>query len=173
MNQYNSRPKKIIDYISEEDFLKVINHPKVKKNMNKRTAYLLGFYQCLRVSEVVKLLKSDYDPTTGFLKIREAKGSKDRTIPLAPECRKIIKFLPLMRNVRSLQRWIKSDAETILQKNIHFHTLRHSGATYYHNSKNWDVRYLSQFLGHSSISTTQIYTHVAPKDLGKIMWEDT
>ena len=101
----------------------------------------------------------------------DAKGGKDRTIPIAPECRKIIKFLPINRDVRSLQRWIKADANKILDKDIHPHTLRHSGATYYLTEKKWDIRYISQFLGHNDVSTTQIYTHLAPKDLGKIMWD--
>lgn len=46
-----------------------------------------------------------------------------------------------------------------------------SGATYYLNEKKWNIRVVQQFLGHSDIGTTQIYTHVKPEDLFKAMWE--
>lgn len=169
---------KIPEVIKHDEFLKIVNDEKVKKKTKNCVAYLLGFYQCLRISEVVKLEKSDYDASTKLLKIRQAKGSKDRIIPIAPECVKVIKYLPVSskhskdNGIRALQYAFKKDVKRILGKNLHFHTLRHGGASYYLNVKKWDIRQVQRFLGHSDIKITQIYTHVDPSDLTKLMWDN-
>lgn len=169
---------KIPETITEKELLKIVNDPVVKKRAKNRIAYLLAFYQCLRVSEVVKLSSEDYDPNTRLLHIRQAKGSKDRRIPIAPETIRAVKFLPVGsykskdKGVRALQYALKKDGVRILGKDIHPHTLRHSGATHYLNAKRWDIRQLQIFLGHSDIKITQIYTHVNPEDLTKIMWDE-
>jgi len=169
---------KIPDTITEEEFLKLVNDPEVKKKNKNRIAYLLSFYQCLRISEVVKLTPEDYDPNTKLLHIRQAKGKKDRRIPVAPETIRTIKFLPVGSRkakdlgVRALQYALKKDGVRILGKDLHPHTLRHSGATHYLNTKRWDIRQLQVFLGHTDIKITQIYTHVNPEALTKIMWDE-
>ena len=156
--------------ITEEELLKILNDSKVRKNNRNRLAYALGFYNCLRISEVINLLPENYNTNTRLLEIKQAKGSKDRNIPIAPEVLKLIKYLPLGCGARAIQYCFKKDAQRILDKNIHFHTLRHSGATYYLNKKKWDIRQVQIFLGHSDIKITQIYTHVNPTDLTKIMY---
>ena len=169
---------KIPETITEEELIKIVNDPEVKKKTKNRIAYLFSFYQCLRISEVVKLTPQDYDPNTKLLHIRQAKGNKDRRIPIAPQTIRAIKFLPLGsdkakdKGIRALQYALKKDGKRILNKDLHPHTLRHSGATYYLNSKKWDIRQLQRFLGHSDIKITQIYTHVTPEDLTKLMWDE-
>ena len=169
---------KIPETITEKEFIKIINDPQVKKRSKNRIAYLLMFYQCLRVSEVVKLTSEDYDPNTKLLHIRQAKGSKDRRIPISPQTIRAVKFLPLGsskakdKGVRALQYAFKKDGIRIIGKDLHPHTLRHSGATHYLNAKRWDIRQLQRFLGHTDIKITQIYTHVNPEDLTKIMWDE-
>lgn len=169
---------KIPEVITHEEFLKLVNNIDVKKNIKRRCIYILAFYQCLRISEVLKLNKEDYDENTKLLHIRQAKRKKDRKIPISPNCTKCIKHLPLGsknakdKGKRALQIALKKDAIRILNKDIHPHTLRHSGATYYLNSKKWDIRQLQRFLGHTDIKITQIYTHVNPEDLTRLMWEN-
>jgi integrase/recombinase XerD len=144
--------------ISEKDFLealKKVDKPKVKQ------ALLLGFYECMRVSEVAALQPGQVDKDRGFIHILQAKGRKDRDIPIMPPVEKGLKYLPVGKDVRTLQRWSKA----IL--GVKFHTLRHSGATYYLNEKKLGIRALQQLLGHSRLDTTQIYTHVTPDDLKK------
>ena len=168
---------KIPETITEEELIKIVNDPIVKKRTKDRIAYLFAFYQCLRISEVVKLNKEDYDPNTKLLHIRQAKRNKDRKIPISPKLIRAIKFLPIGskkakdKGIRALQYALKKDAKRILKKDIHPHTLRHSGATHYLNVKRWDIRQLQRFLGHSDIKVTQIYTHVNPQDLTKLMWD--
>ena len=164
-------------FLTEEQFLQLANDKKVMQYPQIRLAYLLGFYQCMRVSEVVKMLPENYNENTRLLQIIQAKGNKDRNIPVAPEVVKAIKHLPIGIGIRGLQHAIKKDAKRILGNelagHIHFHTLRHSGATYYLNQKKWGIRYLQTFLGHANLNTTQIYTHVNPVDLTKLMWGET
>jgi len=62
--------------------------------------------------------------------------------------------------VRSLEKWVKR-----YWPDIHIPHCRHSGATFYLNDKNVDIRHIQLLLGHSQLNTTQIYTHVSPKNL--------
>lgn len=163
---------RIPETIKEEELLKIVNDKELKDKPKKRLAYLLGFYNCLRISEIIKLKPEDFTPNDKLLHIKEAKGNKDRNIPIAPEVAKLIKHLPYGKGIRGLQKAFAKDSLRILGKRHHMHTLRHSGATYYLNEKHWDIRQLQVFLGHSNIAMTQRYTHVNPEALTKIMYQD-
>lgn len=158
--------KKIPETISEQEFLDKLKDVK-KKHI--KLAFMLGFYQCMRVSEVVKLNLVDIDTSRGFVHIRQAKGGKDRQVPLMPPMSRIIKHLPVGIGPRALQKQIKK-----YWPRLHFHCLRHSGATMYLNEKGVDVRIIQVLLGHSRLDTTQIYTKVTPKNLSEVfnkVWE--
>lgn len=156
--------------ISEEEMIKIL---KAAKKPHHRIAFALGFYQAMRVSEIVNLKKEDIDMGQRLLRIKQAKGSKDRNIPIAPEVMKGLKNIPIERcGVRALEKAFKKITWQILGKDLHFHTLRHSGATHYLTKKKWDLRSVQVFLGHSDISTTQIYTHISPTSLLEKMWEE-
>jgi integrase len=165
---YSKSPKKLPETISEADVIKLISNTNMKHH---KLAFLLGFYQAMRVSEVVKLQPEDIDEGQKIIRIKDAKGSKDRNIPIAPQVWKALKLLPIGCGIRALEIALKTKAKKILGRDLHFHSLRHSGATYYLNDKHWDSRQVQVFLGHSSLQTTQIYTHVRPQDLVDIMWK--
>lgn len=158
---------KIPETISEDELKKILEGTKKPQH---KLAFALGFYQAMRVSEVVKLQPEDVDKGSHLIHIKQAKGGKDRIIPIAPEVLKGLKFLPVKCGVRALEIAVKKKAAVAIQKNIHFHTLRHSGATHYLNVKRWSTRQVQVFLGHSKITTTEIYTHVTPQDLLDLMW---
>jgi integrase len=160
--------RRIPDTITEEEFKQIIKEIKSNK---RKLAFMLGFYQCMRVSEVVKLLPEHIDYNRRLITIKQGKGSKDRNIPIAPEVLKGLKYLPINVDVRALQISFKKYSKKILGKNLHFHSLRHSGATHYLNVKKWNLRQVQVFLGHARISTTEIYTHVNPEDLVGVMWD--
>jgi len=150
------------DTIKEEELIELVKKTKLK---NQRTAFILGFYQCMRVSEVANLQKEDIDFNGGFIRIKQGKGSKDRDIPIMKETRRFLQNVPVGIGKRGLQKALKIASKKILNKDIHFHTLRHSGATHYLNVKKVDIRFIQALLGHAQLSTTQIYTHVNPQSL--------
>lgn len=164
--------RKIPETISEEELVKLVA---ACKKAHHKLAFALGFYEALRVSEVVKLLPENVDYGQKILRIKQAKGDKDRNIPIMPQVIKGLKHLPVGCGIRALEIALKKQAKEVLGRDIHFHTLRHSGASWLLNvgcprGQRWDLRSVQVFLGHSLISTTQIYTHVSPEDLVNRVW---
>jgi len=159
--------RKIPETIAEEEMINILKNTEKK---NHQLAFALGFYQAMRVSEVVKLLPEDVDKNRKLLMIKQAKGGKDRHIPIAPEVMNGLKHLPVGVGIRALEKAFKKKAKEVLGKDLHFHTLRHSGASHYLNKKKWDLRSVQVFLGHEDIRVTEIYTHVNPTDLVNKMW---
>ncbi|MFC5272021.1 site-specific tyrosine recombinase XerD [Adhaeribacter terreus] len=136
----------------------------------------------LRVSELVELKLSNFYPDMGFLKV-VGKGNKERLVPVGRDALKYIQlyldhfrknlkikpgqedFLFLNRRGAKLTRVmvfliIKELAQKIgLQKTISPHTFRHSFATHLIEG-GADLRAVQEMLGHESITTTEIYTHL-------------
>ena len=159
---------KIPEIITEEELLKIL---RLTKKKHHKIAFVLGFYGCMRVSEIVKLLPENIDRGQRLIRIKNAKGGKDRNIPLPPQATRGLSHIPLKCGIRALEIAFKNYGKKI-GKDIHFHTLRHSGATWYLNKKKWSTRQVQQLLGHSKIQTTEIYTHVTPQDLIEKMWNE-
>jgi len=142
-------------------------------------------YSCgLRVSELVSLKFSDlnFEDKTGY--IRQAKGKKDRmfNIPIflferLKEQAKIQKqgdqeYLfsgPKGKLTdRNIQKIVRNAAKRAgIEKPVHVHTLRHSFATHLLED-GVDIRKIQIMLGHSSISTTELYTQVSTEEIKKI-----
>lgn len=160
--------RKIPDTISEKEFISII-----RKTYNKhhRIAFILGFYGAMRVSEIVNLTQENIDRGQKLIRIKEGKGAKDRNIPIPPQASGGLKYIPVGCGVRALQIAFNKKSEEVLGNKLKFHLLRHSGASYYINDKGWSTREVQVLLGHSRISTTEIYTHVKPENLISKMWE--
>ncbi len=143
-------------------------------------------YSCgLRVSELVNLNLSDIDMTSKYIRCF-GKGSKERIIPVGkqaieklknyfPERDFIIKKYNIntkrllvfesgrIANRQDIYSFIHEKGK-LIHKNISPHTLRHSFAT--HLLENGaDLRVVQELLGHSDVSTTQLYTHISKKRL--------
>lgn len=161
---------KIPQVITQEELIEVL---KAEPKLKYKYSYSLGFYNCLRVSEVVNLKQEHINRGQRIFHIKEAKGHKDRDIPISPKVWKGLKFIPINCSIRTLQRNFKRAGIKALNKNLHFHTLRHSGITHYLNKEKWDIRQLQRLAGHSKISVTEIYAHITPEDLVNKMWEDS
>ena len=153
-----------------------------KKEGQRNRAILETLYSCgLRVSELCSLKLSELNFDEGFIKV-EGKGSKQRLVPISPRAIKEIKYWLLDRNVGKIKkgfedyvflaRWgnsisrimvfhlIKELAEKAgITKNISPHTFRHSFATHLLEG-GANLRAIQCMLGHESIATTEIYTHI-------------
>src|SRR3989344_1148076 len=122
------------EVITEEELIKILE---ATKKPHHRLAFALGFYCCLRVSEIVKLRPENVDKGTKLLHIKQAKGSKDRNIPISPKVIKGLKYLPIKCGIRALQIKFKEKGKEVLNKDLHFHCLRHSAITHYITKKRW------------------------------------
>ena len=153
-----------------------------KKEGQRNRAILETLYSCgLRVSEICNLKLSELYFDEGFIKV-EGKGSKQRLVPISPRAIKEIKYWLLDRNLGKIKkgfedyvflaRWgnsisrimvfhlIKELAEKAgITKNISPHTFRHSFATHLLEG-GANLRAIQCMLGHESIATTEIYTHI-------------
>ncbi len=143
-------------------------------------------YSCgLRVSELVNLKTSDIDLSSKYVRCF-GEGSKERIIPIGEIAKKAVTeymterdFLVKKYNLNTKLLLIQNSGRLItrqdvytfihaqgklIHKNISPHTLRHSFAT--HLLENGaDLRVVQELLGHSDVSTTQLYTHISKKRL--------
>jgi integrase len=153
------KARKLPVVLNFDEFSKILD---VTKNPKHRLAFKLGFLCGLRVSEVVKLTLDDVDYGRRFLFIRQAKNSKDRYVPFPEQFSRDLKHLPVGKGIRALQKAIKvASVKAGIPKDVHFHTLRHSAATFY-LGKGMNLVEVQQMLGHSQIGTTMVYLHVSP-----------
>ncbi|MGA2623588.1 MAG: site-specific tyrosine recombinase/integron integrase [Bacteroidota bacterium] len=170
----------------------VLNEGEVKRlflcvdNLKHRTMLMLAYASGLRVSELVRLRVEDIDGERGLIHVRDAKGKLDR-FTIFPESlrgqlfsywkkyklgRSGWLFPSDMRERHLSQRSIQSVVEGAIgiagiKKRVSMHTLRHSFATHLLD-RGVDIRYIQALLGHRSVKTTEIYTHISPKSLGRI-----
>lgn len=150
-----------------------------KSNLIVSLIYATGF----RVSELINLKIQDLNLPEKIGHIRQSKGNKDRifNIPrflfdqieyqIEQQQKLGQKYLFSGRSekisARNIQKIIFKAASRAGLKDIHTHTLRHSFATHLLED-GVDIRKIQELLGHSNLSTTQIYTHVSNKELKKI-----
>jgi len=157
--------KKLPVSITEDEFTKVIS--KTLKKHHK-IAFLLGYGAGMRISEVVNLKPEDIRYSNKNILIRQGKGGKDRIVPLPKGFKQeFIKHIPIKCGVRSLQRafisaCIRSKVKET-KPTIHFHSLRHGFATRL-VSQGVPIHHIRTLLGHSNISTTNIYLEANPKE---------
>jgi integrase/recombinase XerD len=162
------KPRKLPVVLNEEEFLAVLKNAKTKSH---KLAYKLGFLCGLRVSEIVKLQPSDVDHGRRMLFIRQGKGGKDRFVPFPERLSKELGGLPVGVGKRALEiAFKKSVKKAGIMKDLHFHNLRHSSATYY-LSRGMNIVQVQQLLGHSRIDTTTIYLSVSPDNVKNAMDE--
>lgn len=174
--------------LGTEEVLSLIEKPEGKKFSLRDKAILGLLYSSgLRASELINLKIDDINFEAGFITVM-GKGSKERVVPVNEQAMEIIKkYIQELRHMlikrkpvpnlfvgkggspltrQRLWQLIKLYTRGLSQ-NVSPHTLRHCFASHL-LSGGADLRTLQKMLGHSDISTTQIYTKVTPERLRKI-----
>jgi integrase/recombinase XerD len=176
--------RKLPEILTVEEIDTIINTIDTKRSEGQRNkAILETLYSCgLRVSELIDLKISNLFFESGFVKI-EGKGSKERLVPISTkaikeinlylsEYRRNLKIFPAHEDVLFLNRRGKKLSRVMIftiiknltkkvgiNKNISPHTFRHSFATHLIDG-GANLRAVQEMLGHESIITTEIYTHL-------------
>lgn len=175
------KDKKLPVVLSKEEAAKIISSV---DNIKHKAILMLVYSAGLRVGEVVKLKPADIDSKRMLVFIKGAKGRKDRYTMLSETALKILREYWqqyksgkwLFEGVRDGRYLSTRTVEKILEhacekanirKEISVHTLRHSFATHLLEGGT-DLRYIQELLGHKDSKTTEIYTHVSTKSIGKI-----
>ena len=183
---------KLPEVISVTQIDSMINYYNHNSFLNSRNLTIIDFIYSTgsRVSEVINVNISDIDTKESFVRL-EGKGSKQRIVPLGSLLiNNLTEYIKLRESIENLEssklflsksfkkldrsaifRIVKSTALKLgLNVDLHPHTLRHSAATHM-LERGCDLRTVQEFLGHSSVSTTQIYTKVTKEFLEEAFTE--
>ena len=185
----NRKLPDILNVVDIEKMITFYDHDIFLNSRNRTIIDVLYSTGC-RVSELCDIRLSDLDLSDNYIKLK-GKGSKQRIVPIGTELK-----LNLLQYLKIRENFIKSKGDTLfitksknkldrtavfrivkntalkvaLDENIHPHTLRHSAATHMLEG-GCDLRTVQEFLGHSSVSTTQIYTKVTKEFLEEAFLE--
>ena len=176
-------PKSLPKALTPEDVRKLLSViPPTRRR--DRLIVLLLYGAGLRVSELCNLKKSDVDLDRGIITVRGGKGAKDRVVPISTTLAKEIKTYLKERDDNSeylLVEVRRNTKDKLSPKTVWYllsrygkkagvkvtpHMLRHSFATHM-LERGVDIRAIQELLGHSNLSTTQIYTKVTVEHLKK------
>ena len=183
--------KKLPDFIDEKMINELMNQPDLgtEKGLRDKAVLELFYSTGMRLSELINLNISSVDDKNNLIKVT-GKGSKERLIPFGKRAKfSIEKYLnkralnwnslneeiPLFVNNknerlprRTIQRRISNYIKMIASgKRLGPHTLRHTFATHLMD-RGADIRAVGDLLGHSSLSSTQVYTHVKPERMKEV-----
>ena len=165
----------------------VLNKEEVTKifestiNLKHRLVLMFLYYSGIRADELVNLRWEDIDFQRGTIHLKTAKGDKERVVFFHEKLKSFVEYFNLRRDglvfISNLsKRYDKRTVQLIVRnaakkagvgKRVTPHTLRHSFATHLLEG-GADIRHIQKLLGHSNLQTTQIYTHVANKDIKKL-----
>ncbi len=165
--------------------------PATPRGKRDRAVLELLYGTAIRVGECERLDVEDVDLTKGLVMVRSGKGRKDRVVPIVGRAAEAVERylresrLPLMKdpreralflsrsggrmNVKRIQDLVRLNARAAgLEIRVTPHTLRHGCATHLLEG-GANVRHVQTLLGHASVATTAVYTHVVPGELARVV----
>ncbi|MEN8186817.1 MAG: tyrosine-type recombinase/integrase [Bacteroidota bacterium] len=153
------------------------------RNLKHKVLLSIIYSAGLRIGEALSLKLNDIDSARMLIRVFQAKGHKDRYVPLSEKLIFYLKeyYLLYQPNYYLFEgqyggKYTQSSARMVLKraqqraginKRVTLHTLRHSYATHLLEGGT-DIRYIQELLGHNSPKTTMIYTHVSSNSLENI-----
>jgi len=191
--QYAKQPQRLPrSILTLSEARKIIHAPDTKTVIGYRDRTILEvlYSSGIRKEEVNNLTLNDVDYHDGFLRIIEGKGKKDRIVPIGRiACRYLENYIKSVRpelikdpynnhlflslrggrlSKNMVWEMVKKYAKKArIRKNVHPHTFRHSCATLMLKNKA-DLRTIQKLLGHTSLTSTQVYTHLSIVDLKEV-----
>jgi len=183
-------PKTLPRYLTEDQAAQLLNRPREGADGDGRDRAILNLFYGggLRLSEVETIRPQDLDLESATVRVA-GKGSKVRIVPVGQVAMDTVKHYlhwrrargavdessPLFRNrlggplsSRSVARLVKKYARTVTgAESVSPHALRHSFATHLLD-RGADLLAIKEMLGHESVRTTQIYTHVTSERIGRV-----
>ena len=179
--------KNLPNSMSENDVATLLSCINSKKDIEIRDRAMVELLYAtgVRVSELINIKFSNIDMNRNVVRVL-GKGSKERLIPFGDQAHdSIIKYLQIRGKSQSKELFLSNRGKILsrvsfwnrvkvylircnLKSNISPHTLRHAFATHLLN-RGADLRSVQMLLGHSDLSTTQIYTHIAKQRLSDIL----
>ena len=173
--------------MSEKEVERLLNSPNSNRIIERRDKAMIEILYAtgMRISELVNLKLTDIDFNRSVLKVF-GKGSKERLVPYGEKAAEALNiYLRDRKRSDSKKVFLSNRGSQItrgafwqrikvyikrenLKSSISPHTLRHAFATHLLN-RGADLRSVQILLGHSDLSTTQIYTHIAKQRLGEIL----
>jgi integrase/recombinase XerD len=180
---YIQRPKKekvLPNVLSEQEVVLILNST---DNLKHKAILSLIYSAGLRRGELINMKINDIDSKRMYVIIRQGKGRKDRYSILSEKVLELLRryvkqYKPKewlfegqfggQYGASSIQHILKDAiAVSKIRKKVTVHTLRHCFATHLLECGT-DIRYIQELLGHQSSKTTEIYTHITQRGLGKI-----
>ena len=173
--------------MSEDEVDRLLASPDLSIEIEVRDKAMIEMLYAtgMRISELLNLKIIDMDIQRCVVKVI-GKGSKERLIPFGESALEALNnYLPLRKNTASKEVFLSNRGTKLtrvafwkrikiyllrsnLKESISPHTLRHAFATHLLN-RGADLRSVQLLLGHSDLSTTQIYTHIAKQRLGEVL----
>lgn len=170
------RSEKKLPRVIDGDFIKQQLY-KIE-NLKHKAILTLTYSVGLRVSEIINLKIEDIDSKRMLIYIKNAKGRKDRVVPLSKNVLELLRIyfkeyrpIEYLFNGQFSNQYSIGSCQKIYKRyidsNSSIHTLRHSSFTNLLESGT-DLRIIQKIAGHSSSKTTEIYTHVSNRLLNKV-----
>ena len=177
---YQRPPRRLPVVMNEGEVVRLLEGA---QSLRDRALLETGYSTGMRVSEVTRLLLTDIDSQRMMIRVEQGKGRKDRYVMLSPSLLETLReywraakprefLFPGMEGkalcVSAAQKaFDKARLQAGIRKPVSFHTLRHSFATHLLED-GANVRKIQALLGHRSLKTTELYTHLAENYVNQV-----